>query len=363
MINIKRLKQEEIDFIINNSHLTSNEIAKKLNKSPSTIRSIWQRYGINKNKNFTYSLQEFIYIFYMDDESNSFLIDYYKRERHTITNHINKIGLPSKRSLKNKKVKIRNEKHKKQIEKKKNYYKNIKYDFFKHIDCKEKAYYLGLIASDGCLYKKNNGQCLLNITLHEDDGYILDNFYKVLNIKRKPCKIKNTYRFQVSSKQIFNDLLRYGIIPRKTWVMNIENIPHEYIPSFLLGYFDGDGSITAMKKGLISSTEVSICGTKSSMTSIANLLNELNLSYSLIHDNRKDKYKGEFYNIVFKNTTEKYCFLKTIYDTNKDILKLKRKEDRSNNLINKIENNTTNRRENIKAIEEYAVLRQNFVKS
>ena len=39
------------------------------------------------------------------------------------------------------------------------------------------------------------------------------------------------------------DLEKYGIIENKTWNMLIKNIPKEYYYSFLLGYFDGDGSI------------------------------------------------------------------------------------------------------------------------
>lgn len=363
MVGINKTGQDKINFILNNSHLTSNEIAKILNMSPSTVRSIWRQYDINKNNKFIYSLQEFIYIFYMDDESNHLLINYYNRDRHTITNHINKIGLPNKKSMKNKKIKIKEEVYQNHIKEKENYYKNIKYDFFRHIDSKEKAYYLGLLASDGCVYRGNNKRYLINISLRKEDSYILDNFYKILNIKRKCVHINNYCQFQISSKTMFDDLSKYGIVPRKTWIMNIKNIPSEYIPSFLLGYFDGDGSITSSKKNTIAGVGVGICGTKSSMMSIANLLDKLGLSYSLILDNREEKYKGEFYNINFKNTSEKYCFLKLIYSENTDILKLKRKKERVESLINKIENNITNRSENIKAIKEYAVLRQNLEKS
>lgn len=36
----------------------------------------------------------------MDNESNSYIIDYYNKDRHTISNHVNKIGLPTKKSIK-----------------------------------------------------------------------------------------------------------------------------------------------------------------------------------------------------------------------------------------------------------------------
>ena len=298
----------------------------------------------------------------MDNESNSYIIDYYNKDRHTISNHVNKIGLPTKKSIKKEIVNKKREDYNKRIKQKENYYNNIDYNFFNNINTKEKAYYLGLIASDGNVYKRDNGQCLLSITLQKEDEYILNNFYNILNINRTCNKINKYCNLQISSKVIFDDLSKYGIIPNKTWNMHLKNIPKKFMPSFLLGYFDGDGSITHSKHGTITKTDVSICGTKSSIDSISYMLDELNLKYSLILDNRK-KYKGEFYHLVFKNTTEKYCFLKTIYENNNDILKLKRKEERALDLIYKIENNTTNRKENIKAIESYAVLRQDFKKS
>ncbi len=298
----------------------------------------------------------------MDNESNSYIINYYNKDRHTINNHINKIGLPTKKSIKKEIVNKRKQTYNKHIKEKENYYNHIDYNFFNNINTKEKAYYLGLIASDGNVYRRDNGQCLLSITLQKEDKYILNNFYNILNINRT-CSETNKYcNLQISSKVIFDDLSKYGIIPNKTWNMHLKNIPKKFMPSFLLGYFDGDGSITHNKHGTITKTDVSICGTKSSIDSISYMLDELNLKYLLILDNRK-KYKGEFYHLVFKNTTEKYCFLKTIYENNNDILKLKRKEERVFDLIYKIENNTTNRKENIKAIESYAVLRQDFKKS
>lgn len=298
----------------------------------------------------------------MDNESNSYIIDYYNKNRHTISNHVNKIGLPTKKSIKKEIINKKREDYNKHIKQKENYYNNIDYNFFNNINTKEKAYYLGLIASDGNVYKRDNGQCLLSITLQKEDEYILNNFYNILNINRTCSETSKYCSLQISSKIIFDDLSKYGIIPNKTWNMHLKNIPKKFMPSFLLGYFDGDGSITHSKNGTITKTDVSICGTKSSINSISYMLDELNLKYLLILDNR-NKYKGKFYRLVFKNTTEKYCFLKMIYENNSDILKLKRKEERVLDLIYKIENNTTNRKENIKAIESYAVLRQDFKKS
>lgn len=45
---------------------------------------------------------------------------------------------------------------------------------------------------------------------------------------------------------MFNDLSKYGICPRKTYVTEHipKNIPTEYIVDFIRGMFDGDGCLT-----------------------------------------------------------------------------------------------------------------------
>lgn len=46
---------------------------------------------------------------------------------------------------------------------------------------------------------------------------------------------------------MFNDLAKYGIVPRKTYVTEripYELIPNEFIEAFILGLYDGDGGIS-----------------------------------------------------------------------------------------------------------------------
>ena len=53
------------------------------------------------------------------------------------------------------------------------------------------------------------------------------------------------------SEKMFNDLSKYGIIPRKTSKEYIpENISNEMIHHFIRGCFDGDGSVFVSKNYL-----------------------------------------------------------------------------------------------------------------
>lgn len=78
------------------------------------------------------------------------------------------------------------------------------------------------------------------------------------------CKIgednrgRGCYSLEFSDEQIFNDLSKFGIIPQKTYKSNhlkYDLIPEEYLPAYVLGLLDGDGSIVVSKD---CSTDVSI---------------------------------------------------------------------------------------------------------
>lgn len=58
--------------------------------------------------------------------------------------------------------------------------------------------------------------------------------------------LPNVFVIQFCSKQITQDLVRLGAIPNKSLVLQFPTfdiVPEEYISSFILGCFDGDGCI------------------------------------------------------------------------------------------------------------------------
>ena len=130
--------------------------------------------------------------------------------------------------------------------------KNIRY--FQKIDSKLKAYFAGFIAADGAIVKNE-----LTISIHRKDISILEKIKKELESPNKIISLNkhNTdmVRFSVGNKNLKNDLNNLGITSRKTFSIGniLNNIPNEYKSSFILGYFDGDGSFSFnQRKGLFS---------------------------------------------------------------------------------------------------------------
>jgi hypothetical protein len=136
--------------------------------------------------------------------------------------------------------------------------KSINHDFFEKIDCEEKAYLLGIFASDGYVSKKGR----ICLSLSEKDSSLVEWAKNILCPKHsisiskqdKPSKegyfSRPMFSFSFSSKKMRDDLRCLGVVTSKTYVgMNLPDIPKDLISHYLRGYFDGDGSFS-VKEGM-----------------------------------------------------------------------------------------------------------------
>lgn len=192
--------------------------------------------------------------------------------------------------------------------------------YFKTIDSHQKAYFLGFIAADGCLQNNGNGSNGLTITIHEKDSQILhtlkeeigceNQIYKITGkMTHDSSKMKKHCRFQLFNKDLYSDLLSYGLTPNKSTTMPniIVNIPKRYRKSFILGYFDGDGTVCLnIKRNQLT---VSFRGTKEFLEGIAN---ELSLEAKWLV---KDKHRN-CYSLVFWRKSDLINFMKIYKNLN-----------------------------------------------
>ena len=128
------------------------------------------------------------------------------------------------------------------------YHPKFKMDYFKHIDIKRKAYFLGLIYADGSVSKIANNQLIFDIGFSSKDKVLLCNFSEAIGYEKKfirKKKNKDFYIISIKSNEFCKYLIRHGIIvgKRKTYYIKLPFLPsRSHYLAFLLGFFDGDGT-------------------------------------------------------------------------------------------------------------------------
>lgn len=147
---------------------------------------------------------------------------------------------------------------------------HINEDYFKHWT-HNMAYTLGLWWADGCIYR---GQ-MFDITQHRKDKYILKKIAEDMGYEGNLQDAVDTQssRINFSCVVIYNDIRKLGGAERKSLTAIFpKNIPDEFIPDFVRGYFDGDGSIWYVKRSRINSNFSS--GSRIFLESLLKILRE-----------------------------------------------------------------------------------------
>lgn len=191
---------------------------------------------------------------------------------------------------------------------------NIREDYFNDIDSEEKAYFLGLLASDGCVTDEDK----VLIGLQERDTYLIDHLKKALEytgpiyeIKARSENHQTQRRLQFKNSAISASLNRLGIYPRKSLTLKFPDIDEQFISHFIRGYFDGDGCMR-MSKGVLNYKFVGTFNFLKSLQDI--LISKCGVKETKMYQANKDKntwelsYAGDrqcirIYGFLYKNAT------------------------------------------------------------
>lgn len=162
-------------------------------------------------------------------------------------------------------------------------------DYFSIIDTHEKAYWLGFLYADGYHLEKYNK---IGMQLSIRDIKHIEKFCKCLDIKNK---IKSTPPFSrkicgrvvnsdglcsinFGSKKMSIDLTKLGLISKKSLVLKFpdeKQLPENFINSFILGYFDGDGCLSQSYSDSCSRFGVTILSSEEFCNSLIDVVKKL----------------------------------------------------------------------------------------
>ncbi len=131
---------------------------------------------------------------------------------------------------------------------------SICHTYFSAVDKPIQAYILGFLAADGTIVSSLPRIDLeLSVKDYELLEFVRDELAPNHTIHRR-LRERSSTRFasgesatlSFTSPQMVTDLARFGIVPKKTLTMQWPSeLPEHLERDFLLGYFDGDGSITS----------------------------------------------------------------------------------------------------------------------
>jgi hypothetical protein len=159
---------------------------------------------------------------------------------------------------------------------------NLNRDYFNVIDTKEKAYLLGFLYADGWVVLRKNESKIMGINVNPKDESIIDYFMDSVNanISKKAYYTDNRGRdivhIDICDQRFCKALIKQGIVPKKSNIIEYPNFDDkEKSLSFLMGFFDGDGT---------QGTTRITCGSKKFLEQIKE---HYNLPYKIDKDKRK----------------------------------------------------------------------------
>lgn len=172
------------------------------------------------------------------------------------------------------------------------------------VDTPFKAYFLGLMATDGWVSEQRKS---VSLSLVDEDciSFVSQQIpcsYSSHSAKKDTHK--KFYKIFLRNERLYNELLALGVTPRKSKTLRvfIDQIPHELIPYFIRGAVDGDGWIR--KDG----GEFFICSASKSF--LESLIQPLS-SHGMVSLRVKEKDPG-FY-VLRSGVKSNMTVLKTFY--------------------------------------------------
>lgn len=215
-------------------------------------------------------------------------------------------------------------------------------DFFSRIDTEEKAYILGLLWADGCIYQRKGFACC-RLSLTGADGYMVEMVRDAIakDVKVKYLQPKTLYRTKpialvvFVNRQLVNDLIKHGCVPKKSAVIElpVRSVPTHLMNHFIRGHFDGDGCMSYTVQGKNSPKPwLGICGSLKFCEQLKEWLSiHLGISSVVCRDKRKTGDAG--LSLKIGGSKQIIRFMEWMYGGMTTNFYLKRKRDKYQSFV------------------------------
>lgn len=169
---------------------------------------------------------------------------------------------------------------------------------------------------------------MINLTLKDFDMIKFIHDY-IGSKTRKIYHNKGCFSINIVNPNTINFFENIGLTERKSLTLNFPNIPDEFIPDFIRGFFDGDGcaykSTTTSNKIKYDYIFVSFTsGSDSFIEKLKNILKNNNIKSTIVNDSRNN-HNAKYLKIYSKESVKN--FYNYIY-YNDDVVCLNRKKNK-----------------------------------
>jgi len=123
-------------------------------------------------------------------------------------------------------------------------------NYFKQ-NTKEVAYWAGFLMADGCIIHVSKRSRMLVLVVAKHDTEHLNRFCDAVGVSRDAIFTNKdeSVGVHLSGMDFDVDLIKWGIIPRKTFNFVAPEVSNELLPHYLRGWIDGDGQVYANGDG------------------------------------------------------------------------------------------------------------------
>jgi hypothetical protein len=199
----------------------------------------------------------------------------------------------------------------------------VNHCYFSNINTEEKAYFLGLLFSDGCLRPIiNSGR--ISLKLADPDIYMVEKLntllcpenkinYKDSYTDLRGWNVKRSAEFSCSSKQLTKDLYNLGMLYQKYNGRILPKLSDILMPHFIRGIFDGDGCIAIKQNKIFKTLSIGIyfpdlnflseLQSYLKLQSINSYIQKNKTCYTLSFIKDKNVDKFNFLNYIYKNSS------------------------------------------------------------
>lgn len=302
---LRKVPKEDHQKVVDmyNSGMSQKEIANVYGCSEYVIWVIMKKLNATlRPKGYTFEDAQKMYEIYQTTKSSTEVAKQLNMDAHTVRDVLNKYGFKLDR---------------------------LKYHcddyFFDEINTPDKAYIVGLLWSDGC---NNPRKRAVQLQLQERDKHILDSINTLTNNERpliftplndKNPNWQNTYTLLLQSNHISQVLNDYGMVPRKSLVLEFPSwLNEELYCHFMRGFIDGDGSIYVSKNK--KTVRVTMVGTKQFLDKVITIYDNLGVKTTCYH---RKKHNDATYTLTTTSNSGTIILLRWLYDDAN--LKLERK--------------------------------------